>query len=55
MKFRADVLMSNIIRKINAETKEIAIGKFVIETQNIKAYNKLDLECYDIEEIKSIS
>jgi len=46
--------MSNVVRKIEAETKEIAIGKFVLATQDIKANNKLNIECYDLTELKSV-
>ena len=46
--------MSNIIRLVKAETKEAAIGKFVIETQSLQAMKKLDIECYDLSELKTI-
>ena len=49
-----DISMSNVVRKIEAETKEIAIGKFVLATQDIKANNKLNIECYDLTELKSV-
>jgi hypothetical protein len=49
-----DIAMSNVVRKIEAETKEIAIGKFVLATQDIKANNKLNIECYDLTELKSV-
>jgi hypothetical protein len=45
------ISMSNVVRQIEAETKEIAIGKFVIATQNIKAQKKMNIECYDLFEL----
>ena len=50
-----DIEMSNVVRKVEAETKELAIGKFVVATQDIKANQKLNIECYDITEMKSLS
>ena len=38
-----NILMSNIVRKVEAETKELAIGKFVVATQEIKANQKLNI------------
>ena len=49
------ILMSNIVRKVEAETKELAIGKFVVATQEIKANQKLNIECYDINKLMSLS
>lgn len=46
--------ISNIIRLVEASTKEEAIGKFIIGTQSIKALKKLDVECFDLEELKKI-
>jgi hypothetical protein len=46
--------MESIVRQIKAESKEIAIGKFVIATQEIKAIKKLEIECYDLSELKSV-
>ena len=43
-----NISMSNIVRQIEAESKEIAIGKFVIATQDIKAQKKMNIECYDL-------
>lgn len=48
------ICMANIVRQIEAENKEIAIGKFVIMTQDIKAQKKLNIECYDLSELSSI-
>ena len=47
--------MSNVIRKVQAETQEEAIGKFVVDTQSIKAQKKLNIECYDLNLIRSAS
>ena len=48
-------IMQNIVRQIKADSKEIAIGKFVIATQEIKAIQKLDIECYDLSELKIVN
>lgn len=50
-----NISMSNVVRKVEAETKELTIGKFVVATQDIKANQKLNIECYDIIELKSLS
>lgn len=49
-----NTIMKNIVRQIKAESKEIAIGKFVIATQDIKAIKKLEIECYDLSELRSV-
>jgi hypothetical protein len=49
-----NTIMENIVRQIKAESKEIAIGKFVIATQEIKSIKKLEIECYDLSELKSV-
>lgn len=49
-----NTIMENIVRQIKAESKEIAIGKFVIATQEIKAIKKLEIECYDLSELRSV-
>ena len=49
-----NTIMQNIVRQIKAESKEIAIGKFVIATQEIKAIKKLEIECYNLSELKSV-
>ena len=46
-----NTIMENIVRQIKAESKEIAIGKFVIATQDIKAQKKMNIECYDLSEL----
>lgn len=43
-----NISMSNVVRRIEAENKEITIGKFVIATRDIKAKNKLNIECYEL-------
>jgi hypothetical protein len=45
------ILMSNIVRQVEADSKELAIGKFIVATQNITAEKKLDVECYDLSEL----
>lgn len=49
-----NTIMENIVRQIKAESREIAIGKFVIATQDIKVIKKLDIECYDLSELRSV-
>lgn len=49
-----NVQMLNIVRHVTAENKETAIGKFVIETCEIKYEKKLEIECYDLSKLKSI-
>ena len=49
-----NVTMSNIVRQINAESDDVAIGKFVISTVDIKALKKLDIECYELSDLRSI-
>ncbi len=46
-----NISMSNVVRQIEAESKEIAIGKFVIATQDIKAQKRMNIECYDLSEL----
>jgi hypothetical protein len=48
------VIISNIIRKVYASSEEEAIGKFVKETQSIPAGRKLDIECIELDYLKSI-
>ncbi len=47
-------LVSNIVRIVEAENKESAIGKFVVGTQYIQKLQKLNIECYDITEIRPL-
>ena len=44
----------NIIRVVVAKDKESAIGKFVLNTSDIKAEEKLDIQCYHIDDLKTI-
>lgn len=48
------IQMSNIVRIVEADSKELAIGKFVVGTKDIKASQKLEIDCYDINELKSL-
>lgn len=47
-------VMSTIIRKIDANSKEEAIGKFIINTTSIKAQQKLDVMCIVLSELASL-
>lgn len=49
-----DIFMSTIVRQVVADTKESAIGKFVVATQKIEAKKKLQIECYSLEELTKI-
>lgn len=51
---RETTLMSNIVRRVKAESKEEAIGKFIIDTLDSKADQKLDVECYELTDIKKL-
>ena len=42
-----NVWLGLILRRVIAEKKEEAIGKFVLNTQDIKAHKKMDIECYE--------
>jgi hypothetical protein len=42
---------NTIVRSVEAENKEVAIGRFVIATQSIKAKEKLDVQCYPLEDL----
>jgi len=48
------VKMSNLVRYAEAESQEEAIGKFVLATQGIKAKKKLDIECYELSNLKRV-
>lgn len=45
---------AEIIRVVEAETEEEAIGKFIIQTRYVKAVEKLGVNCYRLEWIKTI-
>jgi len=45
---------AEIIRVVEAETEEEAIGKFIIQTRYVKAVEKLGVTCYRLEWIKII-
>ena len=49
-----NILMSTIVRKVEANSKEEAIGKFVLESNTIKAKQKLNIECIKLSELKSL-
>jgi hypothetical protein len=46
--------MSIIIRKVDANSREEAIGKFVIETESIQAFKKLNIQCIELSDLKSL-
>lgn len=49
-----NILVSVIVRRVKAETKEEAIGKFVLATADIKVQQKLNIECIPYENLTSI-
>lgn len=48
-------IMENIIRQIIADSKEEAVGKFILNTQDVTAEKRLNLECIKLTDLKSIS
>ena len=44
----------NIVRQVQADSSEVAIGKFVIQTADIVAKEKLKLECYLLDTLKEL-
>ena len=45
----------NIIRKVEAKDQETAIGKFVVQTNDIKAKEKLGIECIELSIMKKLN
>ncbi|HMU97274.1 MAG TPA: hypothetical protein PLC61_00385 [Chitinophagales bacterium] len=50
-----DIRMSSIVLKVEAINKSVAIEKFKIATQKIRAIKKLEIECYELDKIPRIS
>jgi hypothetical protein len=48
------VIIANIVRQIKAESEEAAIGKFFLATKDIDAFQKLDIDCYDLTNLKTV-
>ena len=46
--------MDTIVRKVIAPNKETAIGLYIIQTEELKFLQKLNVECIDLEELKTI-
>jgi len=46
--------VDTIIRLVEAKTKEEAMGKFLLNTKDVKAVKKLDVECFEINKILKI-
>lgn len=51
---RNDISVDCIIRRVDATSKEEAIGKFVLSTEGIKAEKKLLINCVELEDLTSI-
>jgi len=49
-----NILMSTLVRKVEASSKEEAIGKFVLMSNDIKAKQKLNIECIKLSELASL-
>ena len=45
----------NIIRQVDAKDRETAIGKFVIQTANIEAKEKLQIECIQLSHLTALN
>tara|TARA_R110001606_G_scaffold88007_1_gene198166 strand:- start:1023 stop:1235 length:213 start_codon:yes stop_codon:yes gene_type:complete len=45
----------NVVRKVEAKDRETAIGKFVIQTNDIKAKEKLGIECIELSIMKKLN
>jgi len=50
--FTQNTEMSVTVRKVRANSKEEAIGKFVIETANIQAIEKLQVQCDELDQLQ---
>lgn len=51
---RTTNMWQDITRVVEAETEEEAIGKFILQTKDINAFQKLDVNCYNLENLKRI-
>ena len=49
-----NILMSTLVRKVEANSKEESIGKFAIMSNEIKAIQKLDIQCDKLSELLSL-
>ena len=47
-------MWGDIVRIVEAETEEEAIGKFIVQTRYVKAKEKLNVNCYKLEHLKTI-
>lgn len=43
-----------VIRNVGAKNKEEAIGKFILNTNDIPALEKLDIECFNLDNLMKI-
>lgn len=50
----SNILMSTLVRKVEANSKEEAIGKFAIMSNKIEAIQKLDIQCDKLSELLSL-
>lgn len=49
-----NIIIDCIIRNVNAESKEEAIGKFSEGTKDVKAVRKLKIECFEFDKLATI-
>jgi nucleoside-diphosphate-sugar epimerase len=49
-----NIYLSTIVRKVEANSKEEAIGKFVLGTQSTESFKKVNLECIELSELISL-
>lgn len=43
-----------IVRVVEANTEEEAIGKFILQTRSVNAIEKLGVTCYDLQRLKRL-
>lgn len=48
------MIFDDITRIVEADIEQEAVGKFILQTKNITAKQKLDLRCYKLENLKKI-
>ena len=46
--------METVIRNVGAKSKEEALGKFILNTSEIKAIKRLDPFCFELDDLLKI-
>lgn len=49
-----NININNIIRVVEGSSEEEAIGKFVLDTSNIIAHKKLNIQCIKLKDITKL-